>query len=51
MLGSTSSKLVHRAPCPVLVTTRSVEDAPAGAAGTTVRGATLGAQHAAAPRP
>jgi nucleotide-binding universal stress UspA family protein len=32
MLGSTSSKLVHRAPCPVLVTTRSVEDAPAGAA-------------------
>jgi nucleotide-binding universal stress UspA family protein len=26
MLGSTSSKLVHRAPCPVLVTTRSVED-------------------------
>jgi nucleotide-binding universal stress UspA family protein len=27
-LGSTSSKLVHRAPCPVLVTTRSVEDDP-----------------------
>jgi nucleotide-binding universal stress UspA family protein len=26
MLGSTSSKLVHSAPCPVLVTTRSVED-------------------------
>jgi len=26
MLGSTSSKLVHQAPCPVLVTTRSVED-------------------------
>jgi nucleotide-binding universal stress UspA family protein len=51
MLGSTSSKLVHWAPCPVLVTTRSVEDAPAGAAGTTVRGAPLGAQPAAAPRP
>jgi nucleotide-binding universal stress UspA family protein len=31
MLGSTSSKLVHQAPCPVLVTTRSVEDAPAAA--------------------
>jgi nucleotide-binding universal stress UspA family protein len=40
MLGSTSSKLVHRAPCPVLVTTRSVEDAPAVLAGA-----------AAAPRP
>lgn len=26
MLGSTSSRLVHRAPCPVLVTTRSIED-------------------------
>jgi nucleotide-binding universal stress UspA family protein len=26
MLGSTSSKLVHQAPCPVLVTTRSIED-------------------------
>jgi nucleotide-binding universal stress UspA family protein len=26
LLGSTSSKLVHQAPCPVLVTTRSVED-------------------------
>jgi nucleotide-binding universal stress UspA family protein len=31
LLGSTSSKLVHQAPCPVLVTTRSVEDAPAEA--------------------
>jgi nucleotide-binding universal stress UspA family protein len=26
VLGSTSSKLVHHAPCPVLVTTRSIED-------------------------
>jgi nucleotide-binding universal stress UspA family protein len=26
MLGSTSSRLVHQAPCPVLVTTRSIED-------------------------
>ena len=26
MLGSTSTKLVHEAPCPVLVLTRSVED-------------------------
>jgi len=32
MLGSTSSKLVHRAPCPVLVATRSVEDDAAAAA-------------------
>jgi hypothetical protein len=33
MLGSTSSKLVHRAPCPVLVLTRTAidEDEPAGA--------------------
>jgi nucleotide-binding universal stress UspA family protein len=31
MLGSTSSKLVHRAPCPVLVTTRSVYDDPEAA--------------------
>ena len=27
MLGGTSSKLVHHAPCPVLVTTRTVQDA------------------------
>jgi nucleotide-binding universal stress UspA family protein len=35
MLGSTSSKLVHRAPCPVLVLTRTAigEDEPAGAGG------------------
>ena len=32
MLGSTSSKLVHQAPCPVLVATRSVEDDPEAAA-------------------
>ena len=32
MLGSTSSKLVHRAPCPVLVATRSVEDDATAAA-------------------
>lgn len=33
MLGSTSSKLVHRAPCPVLVLTRTAidEDEPSGA--------------------
>jgi nucleotide-binding universal stress UspA family protein len=37
LLGSTSSKLVHRAPCPVLVTTRSVEDDPAGAATASTR--------------
>jgi nucleotide-binding universal stress UspA family protein len=37
ILGSTSSKLVHRAPCPVLVTTRSVaeEDEANEAAATT----------------
>jgi hypothetical protein len=26
MLGSTSTKLVHEAPCPVLVLTRGVQD-------------------------
>jgi nucleotide-binding universal stress UspA family protein len=43
MLGSTSSKLVHRAPCPVLVATRSVEDDPEAAAP-----ASAGAQASAA---
>jgi hypothetical protein len=35
MLGSTSSKLVHQAPCPVLVLTRTSEDEQEGSEATT----------------